>query len=95
MCCALGEAACLGGIRFVPVLARAARKPLQAKDKLWLLLREDASKSSNTGGTMAPTEVVVVLNKPTVGTKLVRWPGPIRSPVVSALTVLSCAGLHH
>ena len=33
--------------------------------------------------------------KPTVGTKLVRWPGPIRSPVVSALTVLSCAGLHH
>ena len=44
---------------------------------------------------MAPTEVVVVLNKPTVGTKLVRWPGPIRSPVVSALTVLSCAGLHH
>ena len=44
---------------------------------------------------MAPTEVVVVLNKPTVGTKLVRWPDPIRSPVLSVLTVLSCAGLHH
>ena len=57
-----------------------------------------ANLADSTGGKMAPTEVVVVLNKPTVNTKLARWPGPLRSPVVSVLTilaVLSCAGLHH
>ena len=57
-----------------------------------------ANLADRTGGKMAPTEVVVVLNKPTVNTKLARWPGPLRSPVVSVLTilaVLSCAGLHH
>ena len=46
--------------------------------------RKHASKlPTNTGGKMpAGHEVVVVLNKPTPGTKLARWPGPIRSPVV-------------
>ena len=54
---------------------------------------------TNSGGKMvAPTtEVVVVLNKPTAGTKLVRWPGPaaLQSRCSRLLLCLSCAGLHH
>ena len=54
---------------------------------------------TNSGAKMvAPTtEVVVVLNKPTAGTKLVRWPGPaaLQSRCSRLLLCLSCAGLHH
>ena len=54
---------------------------------------------TNSGGKMvAPaTEVVVVLNKPTAGTKLARWPGPaaLQSRCSRLMLCLSCAGLHH